>query len=620
MRINHHLKILYFFILIIPSGVISQTKMSQQKMDSILSNPREFNYNADKIQKVFEQQPQLKGKSVMLARKAHENYITDQKDSAFYFANTSIATYQASNQTRTLDEEHQSRAYYIKARVLEDNKDYYNSIKYLLKAIDIAEKYNYKWIGYYYSSLATNHLNMGDRNKALAVNFQLIKDSSFMAYEGDKVYNRIGLIHSYLQQRDSAKYYYRKLLSLKKITNRSLFAAYVNLGDISRYEQKKDSSIFYYKKADSIADVHHLDIPLVTINKGFLLQNEGQFSKAKAIYKLALDSLASYNKINKDDKETYSFVYDNLIVCLKQEGNFQEALQISIEKNAFIERYNEELLAEQLSDLTIQYEVKQKDLSIANLKEKNEAQTTILQQRNIIIGGVLVLLILGGLIGFQILRKRKMTHQFKITNLEQRLLRSQLNPHFLFNALNKVVSLSSLKSEQTTPYTLKLSRLLRSILKNSREDFISLQDELDTVKDYLELQSEFSEKFTYSITVDDTLDIEDLFIPPMFIQPFIENSIQHGFKGKKGEKIEVLIKFGKHKKTIHCAIKDNGVGYSQTIQKNSKRHASLSGNIIKERLLLYAKTFKTKAYYKITEPQLDSGTQVDVFLPYMLDT
>ena len=126
-----------------------------------------------------------------------------------------------------------------------------------------------------------------------------------------------------------------------------------------------------------------------------------------------------------------------LPTVLKQEGNFQEALQISIEKNAFIERYNEELLAEQLSDLTIQYEVKQKDLSIANLKEKNEAQTTILQQRNIIIGGVLVLLILGGLIGFQILRKRKMTHQFKITNLEQRLLRSQLNPHFLFNALNK---------------------------------------------------------------------------------------------------------------------------------------------------------------------------------------
>ena len=138
-------------------------------------------------------------------------------------------------------------------------------------------------------------------------------------------------------------------------------------------------------------------------------------------------------------------------------------------------------------------------------------------------------------------RKRQTDQKFKLASVEQRLLRSQLNPHFLFNALNSIVSLSTSNSEKTVPYTLKLSSLLRSILKNSREDFVTLAEELRSIEDYLELESNFSERFSYSVRVDDAIDSEILLIPPMFIQPFIENAIKHGFSGAEADRIELSV-------------------------------------------------------------------------------
>jgi LytS/YehU family sensor histidine kinase len=226
-----------------------------------------------------------------------------------------------------------------------------------------------------------------------------------------------------------------------------------------------------------------------------------------------------------------------------------------------------------------------------------------------------------GVLGYVVYYQRKLKHQYKTSNLEQRLLRSQLNPHFLFNALNSVSGLVQKKSDQTIPYISKLGALLRSILENSREEFISLEEELDTIATYLELQSNFSKKFTFDIQIHENLNKEELLIPPMFLQPFIENAIDHGFKGNEEEKITITVVQKPKDQVLYFSIEDNGIGYSNTMKnkKDMLGHQSLSGTILKERLELYARAFKKKARYVIEDVGTGEGTRVHLYLPYQLD-
>ncbi|MEM7187680.1 MAG: histidine kinase, partial [Bacteroidota bacterium] len=263
----------------------------------------------------------------------------------------------------------------------------------------------------------------------------------------------------------------------------------------------------------------------------------------------------------------------------------------------------------------------EKEDSIRNLQETTAEQDLIITQRTIItwaVGGLFLLL--GGL-AYLFYRKRQADNKYRVANVEQRLLRSQLNPHFLFNALNSVVSLASVRSDKTVPYTLKLSSLLRAILQNSRAEFVTLAEELSAVEDYLELESNFSEQFSYDVQLDERIDVEELLVPPMFIQPFLENAIKHGIVGKEDGYIELRITLSEGEKSLQCIILDNGTGYSKSLeqQKSDPQHQSVSGDILNERLQLYAKTLKSKAFFSINDLPNDEGTRVDIHIPYVKD-
>ncbi|WP_159090664.1 hypothetical protein [Aquimarina aquimarini] len=171
-------------------------------------------------------------------------------------------------------------------------------------------------------------------------------------------------------------------------------------------------------------------------------------------------------------------------------------------------------------------------------------------------------------------------------------------------------------------YIAKLGSLIRLVLKNSREEFVSLKDELTCIGDYFELQSNFSQKFTYSIIVEPSIDKEEICIPPMFIQPFIENSIEHGIRGIENGDISVTLKINEIDKLIECEIIDNGVGYLKTAQSNNKgntKNESYSGEILKERLQIYSKALNKKAKYTLGNLGNKRGTIVNIFLPYIYD-
>ena len=212
----------------------------------------------------------------------------------------------------------------------------------------------------------------------------------------------------------------------------------------------------------------------------------------------------------------------------------------------------------------------------------------------------------------------------EINELRMRALRSQLNPHFIFNALNSIqYFVMDNNTIEASKYLSKFAKLFRLVLDNSEAPLVPLQKEIDLLTYYIELEAlRFNNNFTYSIETSDTLNKQSDLMPPMMLQPHIENSILHGLSIKKtGGKI--ILRFKKMGTNIlQCEIEDNGIGRKAAAvikQEKFKTHESKGLLIIDKRMELVSKQYEMKASYS-TEDLYDSegnavGTKVTVTLP-----
>ena len=213
----------------------------------------------------------------------------------------------------------------------------------------------------------------------------------------------------------------------------------------------------------------------------------------------------------------------------------------------------------------------------------------------------------------------------QINSLRQKVLRSQMNPHFIFNSLNAIQSYM-LKKEtvKAVNYLSSFAKLIRMILDSSRYDYITLSKEISILQHYLDLQQlRFGDKFTYKLDIDESLDIESLLIPVMLAQPFIENAIEHGLQ-HLDTKGTVRISFVREQENIVFNVIDNGIGRqaSMKIQENIEhKNHSLSTQIFKERLFTLNKFSGKKITYNIIDLKDNAGnakgTMVIINLPLM---
>ena len=205
--------------------------------------------------------------------------------------------------------------------------------------------------------------------------------------------------------------------------------------------------------------------------------------------------------------------------------------------------------------------------------------------------------------------------------LEQKALLAQMNPHFIFNSLNSIQSfLLYNENELAERYLLKLSKLIRLTLTNSRETEISIEKEIESLKMYLELeQMRFKNRFDFEFKI--TISNEDMLqlVPPMLIQPFVENSIIHGFKKlKEGGLIHIsFLKIANG--TLFVEVSDNGIGYENTLEKIDEEHKSYGTKITMERLSIFKQKYQEEFSYSI-ESLSDAdgnatGTRVKMTIP-----
>ncbi len=235
---------------------------------------------------------------------------------------------------------------------------------------------------------------------------------------------------------------------------------------------------------------------------------------------------------------------------------------------------------------------------------------------------VLIGIIKFSIIGWIIyLRFRKYKAEKENIKLEQKLLRSQMNPHFIFNALFSIQNfLYAHRNEEADRYLTKFSRLLRLTLENSREAQITIENEIQTIRNYLDLQKlRFDEKFSYNIIVDSKINKEEVLIPPMLAQPFIENAIEHGFY-EKDKSYDLNIGLWLVDKNIIYTIEDNGIGIKKSKElnkKNKKDHKSLGMQISNERIINYKKITKQNIRIQVIDLTKGnkSGTRVIFTIP-----
>lgn len=239
-------------------------------------------------------------------------------------------------------------------------------------------------------------------------------------------------------------------------------------------------------------------------------------------------------------------------------------------------------------------------------------------------GGVLLLLC-GGIYTFYTYRlkqvKVKADLEKKLANVELQALRSQMNPHFIFNCLssieNYIIKNETLKAAE---YLGDFSLLIRLILRNSRAEFISLSDEIESLKLYLEMESlRFNHRLSYELKVESELDPDRIKIPPMLIQPYVENAIWHGLRPKAGQG-SVKLSMARENGNLQCIIEDNGVGRHKAAElkaPNTKKK-SLAMSITQERLNTLNKIHNTNSRVKIIdlidEEGKAQGTKVDLII------
>jgi len=353
--------------------------------------------------------------------------------------------------------------------------------------------------------------------------------------------------------------------------------------------------------------------------------NIGNIYRDQERYPEALENYETSAEIAKESGDIFhlSWVYEDISMLYARMGDYKSAYDNFRLHSLYSDSLMSKSYQEKLFNTRLQYEAvkKAQDLEMLNLRlERN---------RYLIYGlvaGIALLLILGTLLIFR--SRYKATQRIeamgrKILELTQANLRQQMNPHFIFNTLNSIQYYVFQNDKiASNNYMTKFASLIRKTLENSRNTSIPIQDELETLRLYLELEAlRFKEKFSWSIEVDDEIDTLSYRIPTMLIQPYVENAITHGLMNKEDNGY-ILVKMEQKEDSILCTIEDNGIGRKRSrelqMEKN-QNHVSLGTSITENRLRLvhevYGKNMKVKYTDLVDEKGKACGTRVEISIP-----
>ena len=381
-----------------------------------------------------------------------------------------------------------------------------------------------------------------------------------------------------------------------------------------------NTSLTYFDQSgepEKMASVYH-QVGLVYLSKRDLANAE----------KNILKSILIRNEIKERTRiyESY-FALSNVYAA---QGKKQQAYDYLKRHTDFLRRNSFSIDSKKIEDLTQTNSREERERLIETQEEKlqkelKEKEILKLQSDRQLLGISIVIAIffLSAVSVFFIIRQRNTLQEQRESEMSQTLLRSQMNPHFIFNALAVIQSyIYENTPEKTSKFLVNFSRLIRLILENSPKEFITIDIEKEILSKYLTTQKlRFEDRFNFVIDIDEELLFKRALIPPMITQPFIENSIEHG-QLHTIERGVIKIHMKEDAGMLTIEITDNGVGRTKAgkIKKN-KTHKSMAIDITRERIEIMNKKYKGKGSLTIEDLDLKhkTGTRVIICLPIIYE-
>lgn len=347
------------------------------------------------------------------------------------------------------------------------------------------------------------------------------------------------------------------------------------------------------------------------LSLGKILTQLGRYDKAEYYLNLGVKTSSDFDRplITK-------MCYEELYVLSKSQNKNEKALAYLEKSLHYLVDNNKDLSSLIVSiktsdNLREEYINLEKEKSTLEYKEKEfkkEAKLSILI-RNLLIGLFAFLIFLISLIYYiNSIKKDRRIIQFRL-----RALRSQMNPHFVFNTLTGIQNYI-LKEDKITAYTqlVRFSKLIRYILNENSEDYITLDKELNFVKDYLELEKmRFLDRLNYSIQIDEEIELQSIIIPSLMLQPIIENAIIHGISNKR-EGGSLQLKITKSMSKVIISVTDDGIGRrnAKMIKQEENPRNSVSTSNLDNRLKIFNKTTNKRINVSINDLENHQGTKV----------
>ncbi|MEO8713248.1 MAG: histidine kinase, partial [Parafilimonas sp.] len=453
-------------------------------------------------------------------------------------------------------------------------------------------------------------------------------------------YEHIGVLYDDADEFDKALVFYKKSLSLnKEINNQREIAA--NLVNIATVFRKLKNYSAAYKNLNDALEIY--TVLTDKYNVANLLNEKGKIYAECPAALLSEFGIAASDRYAKTlnlqqqslklARETKSYsliaqILEDISKTYQKNSAFAQALDTYKQAVALRDTIFNDDQKTQITRLEMQNDFDKKDAITKAATEKKQvlaAQEIARQKliRNVSILTGLVLL-LAAFISFVFYKKRKNAIEERkqadlktqVAETEMKALRAQMNPHFIFNSLNSIADYIDKHETQTaSEFTAKFAKLMRMVLENSEHKQISMADDLKALDLYIQLERfRLQNKFDYEIKVDENVDQENTLVPPLILQPFVENSIWHGMAKKEGHgNISIHIK--QEDDMINCIVEDDGVGISEK-KIEDKEKKSLGMRITKDRIDIINKLKNSTASVHISNT--NKGVKAEVRLPLEL--
>lgn len=556
-------------------------------------------------------------------------------------------------------------------RIYRNISDYNKSIQLHQEALAIATKANnnelkissLNYLGVAYRRTSSIRRAMDYNQQALELAESIENPTEGIKRSRNIALNSIGNLYIALKQYDLAIPYFERSLQLEAaldnllglaINHQNLGKCFEEIGNLDKALENYHISLSYNETIDNNMgrvicknSIAHIYIKKERYAEAMNLINEtlptaqkldDGFLKARLYNNLGWVQLLT-NQLNQAEQHllegnklghNYNLREESaqsghlLSDLYEKKKDYKKALFYKKQAIALDQQILNEGTVRYVNDILFRYDYEKKGNEIAVLSKQNEiAQLKLRKNRTLLLIGMLSFILLSGIL-YVLYRQYHLGNEKKILTLEQTMLRSQMNPHFLFNSLNSIkLYIINNEKKQAVHYLNKFSKLVRKILEASSQKEIPLAEELETAALYMNIENiRYSNEIIFKTNIHEDLDIHRIKIPSLILQPFLENALWHGLSSKTGEKNITLAVAPGEKGFIDISILDNGVGRDAAGKiKEGKvlKRKSLGIPITKERLANFSKDYQNSFQIEIIDiydqTNAPAGTKILLHIP-----